>query len=274
MFGKDKKNQVDNDQLRNFIDSLLTSLEDPLVCNKIRKIIQEEAVSVKNTGAGQAELQGDIVEKEKECKKLRDELLSVQQKLTATENRCKEAEKEIVQLRKALKKAQADFEDADAKFAKSQHNYAVLQKEKTALDAVVLPFQKAFALYCALTPHVKSLLQNIFPHENLFDFIFCGVREDNLSSLWDFCANTIKNGGENLPELMSLFDFFLEWNHHQYQTPKFKRLALSPGEKYNEDTAQRDRTSVPSGKIETVIFQGFAYTANDKLVRKSIVHVG
>ncbi|MBQ7178018.1 MAG: hypothetical protein IJS08_11450 [Victivallales bacterium] len=148
-----------------------------------------------------------------------------------------------------------------------------LQKRVAELDEAVQPFQAAFAQYRALTPKTKELLHSIFPHENIWDFIFCGVREDNMTSLWDFCANTIKNGGDNLKELAALFDFFLQWNHRQYETPKYKRLALVPGEKYSEDTAQRDRTSEPQGKIVSVLFQGLAYVANNKVFRKSIVHV-
>jgi len=228
-------------------------------CNKLRKENDQLSNEIAELRKSFATLKNLSKQQEGDLKSERHERQRLEEQLKARIN----------EARKLQEKAQ-EFKD---KCGELVTELEALKKKKAELDKAVQPFQAAFDQYSSLTSKTKELLHSIFPHDNIWDFIFCGVREDNMTSLWDFCANTIKNGGDNLQELAALFDFFLQWNHRQYETPKYKRLALVPGEKFSEDTAQRDRTSEPQGRIVSVLFQGLAYVANNKVFRKSIVHV-
>ena len=199
-------------------------------------------------------------------KLLEEELQDVKNVKQKIEEKLNETAKHEQELKRQVQEKEKSLDEL-------QKICSSLKREKADIDKVILPFQNAYKVFCSLSPKVKEQLNGIFPNDNLWDFIFCGTREDNLTSLWDFCANTLKNGGDNLTELEQLFDFFLSCNHRQYATPKFKRLSLNCGEEFDENSAQRDRTSRPIGQITTVLFQGIAYAANDKVVRKSIVHV-
>ena len=285
-----------------FKDNLLKLLDtDNDVRRKIADVAEHWQVQPGNsvdipggTAEPQDDLEAKLSQQTAECDKLRtenarlsNEIATLRNRILMLENQYKQQDDDLKkecherqQLEKQLKLRMDEAQKMRAEAQKLEEKCESLQKERDALnervmelDAAVQPFQAAFAQYRALTPKTKELLHSIFPHDNIWDFIFCGVREDNMTSLWDFCANTIKNGGDNLKELAALFDFFLQWNHRQYETPKYKRLAIVPGEKYCEDTAQRDRTSEPQGKIVSVLFQGLAYVANNKVFRKSIVHV-
>lgn len=272
MLGSKKQTSAE-EQIENFISWMLKSFEDQRIISKLKEIVLP-TVPVNGNVSASIPDNNKYPDDEAKCKQLKDELdaknIELQDVKTELKNLKEELKKAVLQ----VQKRDEEFTQAEAKAVKLQKQFDGIAKQYNELAVAVKPFQAAFDKYRSLTPKVKNLLQGIFPNEDLYGFIFCGIREDNLTSLWDFCANTIKNGGDNLKELMELFDFFFEWNHRQYGSPKYKRLTLKVSDKFNEDTAQRDRTSVPIGKIETVIFQGFAYASNDKLVRKSIVHVG
>ncbi len=273
------------DLLKDFLLKMLDT--DETVRRKVVEVAGSQQLSsvgregaCSGSGVAKDDMEARLRAKAGECDALRKELAETKNDFKRKAGDLEREQQLRLQLEeqsrahlKELGLLQEKIQKLEDKCREMQVGRDALQERTAELERMIQPFQAAFEQYKALSPKTRELLRGIFPREDIWDFVFCGTREDNLASLWNFCADAIKNGGDDFKELSELFDFFLQWNHRQYGKPKYKRLDLAEGEEFNENTAQRDRESVPQGKINSVLFQGYAFAANNKVVCKSIVHV-
>ena len=198
-----------------------------------------------------------------------------------TENDLKAASATLDETKKALEAANATIAErekalktAESEFLALKTEYDILKKAHDEEQKIRQPYSEAFKLFQELPPEMRENMRGILRGENVNQFIFVGMQEENIGRLWDFCANEAKKKSEHTEKLSKIFWFLFEKCQQQlHDTPIYEKAAIAVGDKFDEDFSTRDGDSAPLGKISKIWLYGYNRCIGNKVVKKSIVHV-
>ncbi|TKH02108.1 hypothetical protein FC682_22335 [Peribacillus simplex] len=222
-----------------FIESLMVSLQDERVIEKIKAIA--EAGSFSQMG----EYKELLREKEKEIARLQQEIESKKEEISEYQIKITHLNEKMEAYFTELQKRRADYREAEELYE------AVQQLSETT----------------------KSSLKGIFKGGSVQEFIVCGVQYENISSLWDFIKNEIMEGREQEREiLLALFLYFFQEYVKTYDTPLYKIQQVKMNEIFREDLYIRALNSKISGNITDILLPGYI-SINGKTIKKSVVRI-
>ncbi|GAB6259353.1 MULTISPECIES: hypothetical protein [Peribacillus] len=222
-----------------FIESLMVSLQDERVIEKIKAIA--EAASFSQMGEYKELLRG----KEKEIARLQQEIESKKEEISEYQIKITHLNEKMEAYFTELQKRRADYREAEELYE------AVHQLSETT----------------------KNSLKGIFKGGSVQEFIVCGVQYENISSLWDFIKNEIMEGREQEREiLLALFLYFFQEYGKTYDTPLYKIQQVKMNEVFREDLYIRALNSKISGNITDILLPGYI-SINGKTIKKSVVRI-
>ena len=174
----------------------------------------------------------------------------------------------------ALKSSETTILTLKAEHDKLQAEYDLLKKANDEEQKIRQPYSEAFRLFQELPPEMRENMRGILRGENVNQFIFVGMQEENIGRLWDFCANEAKRKSEHTEKLSKIFWFLFEKCQQQlHDSPTYEKATIAVGDKFDEDLSTRDGDSAPLGKISKIWLYGYNRCIGNKVVKKSIVHV-
>ena len=222
-----------------FIESLMVSLQDERVIEKIKAIA--EAGSFNKMG----EYKELLREKEKEIARLQQEIESKKEEIS-------ECQIKITHLNGKMEAYFAELQKRRADYREAEELYEAVQQ---------------------LSHSTKSSLKGIFKGGSVQEFIVCGVQYENISSLWDFIKNEIMEGREQEREiLLALFLYFFQEYSKTYDTPLYRIQQVKMNEVFREDLYIRALNSKISGNITDILLPGYI-SINGKTIKKSVVRI-
>jgi len=108
--------------------------------------------------------------------------------------------------------------------------------------------------------------------EMLKGFLACGVQEKNISSLWDYVKDELREEkNSDIKSLKTIFNFFFEGYNRAY--PMYEVQKVKVGDVFDTEEYIKTNTSSVSGKVDEVVFSGWVNAKTQKIVKKSIVKV-
>ncbi|MCK1986229.1 MULTISPECIES: coiled-coil domain-containing protein [Peribacillus] len=222
-----------------FIESLMVSLQDERVTEKIKAIA--EAGSFNQMG----EYKELLREKEKEIARLQQEIESKKEEISEYQIKITHLNGKMEAYFTELQKRRADYREAE-------ELYEAVQQ---------------------LSHSTKSSLKGIFKGGSVQEFIVCGVQYENISSLWDFIKNEIMEGREQEREiLLALFLYFFQEYSKTYDTPLYRIQQVKMNEVFREDLYIRAPNSKISGNITDILLPGYI-SINGKTIKKSVARI-
>ncbi len=255
------------DEEKNNLELLIKEKEEEIEeMGKILKKIKEllgvsEKSEIEDKIIGKNKELKDLIEKKKE---LELELESFSKKMN------KEKEKltsEINQIKEELGNAKEDVKKSLSKnteLSKTVDFY----REKFEKDL------KAYSIYTGLSDNTKDSLKGIFRDNSLEGFIACGIQEKNISSLWDYIKDEIREEkNSDIKNLKEMFYFLFE--KYRLAFPIFELQEISIGDNFVDDNHIRHSSSKEvNGAISEVVFRGWVNNKTNKAVKKSVVKMG
>lgn len=177
-----------------------------------------------------------------------------------------------------LQRAQGEFEAYRTSVQKKMQESVQQAKELAHWQADYGAFAAAYEGFSALSLRHRVAIAGIFGGcDTPFDF-FCGaLQRGHLEQLWDYVGDEL--GAVDADEadktnLSALFAFsFAAVNHSQYE-PLFRRLEIPIGAVFDGDAMGRATGSPQLGRVERVIFAGFAHAVTGHVIRRSLVYLG
>ena len=121
--------------------------------------------------------------------------------------------------------------------------------------------------YLQLDAGTRNNLAGIFGNGNTaLEFLSGAVQEQHLHSLWDYTAR------HNIDTLKKIFDFAFAMYNKGFKEPPYTRLEISPGHWYDDELMKLTPSSLQSGNVSQILFQGYRY-GNGNVIKKSIVEL-
>ncbi len=133
---------------------------------------------------------------------------------------------------------------------------------------------RAYEIYQTLNSSTKSSLDGIFKDSSLQGFIACGIQDKNISSLWDYIQNELRdNSNSDIANLIKIFDFL--FSRYIIAYPIFSIQNVNIDDKFDTDDYIRDNSSnAVSGNISQIVLRGWVNKKTNKIIKKSVVKVG
>ncbi|OAH52821.1 hypothetical protein AWH48_13495 [Domibacillus aminovorans] len=222
-----------------FIDTLLISLQDERIIEKINEIIEADTFNQPR------ETKRLLKEKEEEIARFQQELDSKEREIIDYKIKINELNQKIDSYLYELQKRRADYQEAEELYNSIQH----------------------------LSEETRNSLKRIFKGTTVQDFIFCGVQYENISSLWDFIKNEAMEGrGHERETLIAIFRYFFQAYSKTFDTPLYKTQEVQINDVFREDLHIRASDSKISGNITEILLPGYI-SINGKIIKKSIVKI-
>jgi chromosome segregation ATPase len=239
-----------------------------------------------------------------EDEEIQEAILAIKKSKKKKENNLediiKEKDKEIEMLKSLVEKFKKCFAEEEVKTEKLTKNVNVKDNELTALeeakdrlkteikemnseknklskkvDFYRDNFEKeltTYALYEGLCSSTKASLKGIFKDDSLKGFLACGLQEKNISSLWDYIKDELREEeNADIKSLKTIFYFFFEGYNRAYPMYEVQKVAL--GDEFDTEEHIKTNASSVSGKVDEVVFTGWVNGKTKKIVKKSIVRV-
>lgn len=231
----------------------------------LRKIKELLGVSEKS------EIEDKIISKNKELEDLIEKKKELELELESFSKKMnKEKEKstsEINQIKEELGNAKEDVK-------KSLLENTKLSKKVDFYREAFEKDLKAYSIYTELSDSTKYSLKGFFGDCSLQGFVAGGVQEKNISNLWDYIKDEIREEkNPDINKLREIFYFFFE--KYSLIFPIFELQEVSVGDNFVEDNHIRHSSSKEvNGAISEVVFRGWVNHKTNKTVKKSVVKMG
>ena len=194
-------------------------------------------------------------------------------KLAEKERINQDCTEKVKELKKELQTASDALKEKSDTIKLQIKKLAETEKRLNTLQTIIEPFQKIYAEYEKLPELIKHNMSGIFPGNTMWDFIFCGMREEILPALWDQWLNVQQRNPKACGSLEKIFMFFFERINRLHEEPDYELLVPEIGSDFDSEVASRDHSSNARGTIEQVLLPGFSYASNGRIIRKPRVHV-
>ena len=177
-----------------------------------------------------------------------------------------------------LQRVQGEFEEYKTCVQKEMRESSKRAKELARWQGDYGELAAVYADFSALSPRHRDAIAGIFGGgDTPFDF-FCGaLQRGHLEQLWDYVVDELGAGDADEADtanLSALFAFsFAAVNRSQYE-PLFRRLEIPLGTVFDGDAMGRAAGSPQLGRVERVIFAGFAHAVTGHVIRRSLVYLG
>jgi len=219
--------------------------------NSLEDIIKEKDEEI--------EVLKGLVEKFKKCfadEEVKTENLT--KNLNLKDNELRELEEAKNRLKNEVKEMQSEKNKLSKKVDFYRDNF---EKELST-----------YTLYKELSSSTKASLKGIFKDDSLKGFLACGVQEKNISSLWDYVKDELREEeNSDIKSLKAIFYFFFEGYNRAYPMYEVQKVAL--GDVFDTEEHIKTNASSVSGKVDEVVFTGWVNSKTKKIVKKSIVRV-
>lgn len=174
------------------------------------------------------------------------------------ENELRELEEAKNRLQTEIKEMRSEKENLSKKVDFYRNNF---EKELTT-----------YALYEGLSSSTKASIKGIFKDDSLKGFLACGLQEKNISSLWDYVKDELREEeNSDIQSLKSIFYFFFEGYRKAY--PMYEMQKVTVGDAFDTEEHIKTNASAVSGKVDEIVFSGWVNSKTKKIVKKSIVGV-
>ena len=198
----------------------------------------------------------------------------------------KEKDKEIEMLKGLVEKFKNCFTDKEVKTENLTNNMNLKDNELRELEEAKNKLSKevdfyrdnfekeltTYTLYEGLSSSTKASIKGIFKDDSLKGFLACGVQEKNISSLWDYVKDELREEkNSDIKSLKTIFNFFFEGYNRAY--PMYEVQKVKVGDVFDTEEYIKTNTSSVSGKVDEVVFSGWVNAKTQKIVKKSIVKV-
>lgn len=177
-----------------------------------------------------------------------------------------------------LQRVQGEFEAYRTSVKKKMQESLQQAKELARWQGDYGELAAVYADFSALSSRHRDAIAGIFGGCDTPLNFFCGaLQRGHLEQLWDYVGDEL--GAVDVDEadttnLSALFAFsFAAVNRSQYE-PLFRRLEISLGAAFDGDTMGRAAGSPQLGRVERVIFAGFAHAVTGHVIRRSLVYLG
>ena len=203
-------------------------------------------------------LEYSIKEKDNEIEMLKGLVENLTKTMNIKENKLRELE----ELKDRLKIGIKDVKSKNNKLSKKVDFYrTTFEKELTT-----------YALYEGLSSSTKASLKGIFKDDSLKGFLACGVQENNISSLWDYVKDELREEkNSDIKSLKTIFYFFFDSYQRAFPIYRVQKVAL--GDEFDNEEHIKTNSSSVIGKVDEVVFVGWVNSKTKKIVKKSIVRV-
>jgi len=200
-----------------------------------------------------------LVEKLKKC--FREEEVK-SEKLTKDIDIKNNKLRELEELKNRLKFGIKDLKSKNNKLSKKVDFYRnTFEKELNT-----------YALYEGLNSSTKSSLKGIFKDDSLQGFLACGVQEKNISSLWEYVKDELREEkNSDIKNLKTIFYFFFDSYKRAFPIYKVQNVAV--GDEFDNEEHIKTNSGSVSGKVDEVVFVGWVNSKTNKIIKKSIVRV-
>ena len=210
-------------------------------------------------------------EKKLELNALRDRIKDMEESHEAELNRIKENHQN------ELQKEKENFDEYRQSVEQQVEEAAKNQKELARWQADYGELAAAYDNFSALNLKHRNEIAGIFGGCDTPGSFFCGAfQKGHLEQLWDYVRDEIVEEDveeEEQKRLSSLFDFSFEAVNCSQREPLFRRLAASVGDAFDGDIMSRTAKSPQLGRVERLVFAGFAHEVTGNVVRRSLVEL-
>lgn len=178
---------------------------------------------------------------------------------TSLMNKLKQSEDKIINLQNAI--------------SISLEKENKLKKECELLKGKFTKEQEIYDIYKHLEADDLISLKGIFCGNSLEEFIYCGVQEKGIESLWEYIRIKALNGG-TIDNLKEVFIFFFHAHNKIYKSPLYLLLGNQEGIEFDDNQHIRvGSDSRVAGKITQTIMSGYRNIITNKIVKKSLVKI-
>lgn len=183
-----------------------------------------------------------------------------------------ELERELRTKDRSLEKAQADRQEFVRQHERDQESLKSARNDlkKFQVFSVV---SDAYDAYKSLSPESRRAIESIVNGKDLLVFACSGVQESNLDRFWDVCNEYFIEGEREAQSLAKVFDAFFSLAQSLGTINSIERLSVESGDRFDNDFCTRISHSAPTGNVKEVLFQGYRYKSNRKIVKKTLVRV-
>ena len=240
---------------RNFTDELLELLDEPIIVEKIRLIVNTSKTEQLNR-LSHANL-GDNTNDFDAC------LQTIKKEHQELSLNYENAKKELDQLNSENDKINAEYDKLNLDYEKI--------KKEILPDSIT---KEMYVIFTNLDISIKNDLKGIFKNETYENFIACGCQKENINTLWEFIKSRIsKDKYDQLDDLNKIFIYFIECYNSISNTPTLSIQTVEIGDIFDTSLHIRDQNSKSSGKITNIYLFGYQNAINKKIMNKSIVRV-
>lgn len=255
------------DEEKNNLELLIKEKEEEI--EKMGKILKKikELLGVSE----KSEIEDKIISKNKELKDLIEKKKELELEL---ESFSKKMNKEKEKLTSEINQIKEELGNAKEDVKKSLSKNTELSKTVDFYREAFEKDLKAYSIYTELSDNTKDSLKGIFRDNSLEGFIACGIQEKNISSLWDYIKDEIREEkNSDIKNLKEMFYFLFE--KYRLAFPIFELQEVFIGDNFVDDNHIRHSSSKEvNGAISEVVFRGWVNNKTNKTVKKSVVKMG
>ena len=190
-----------------------------------------------------------------------------------------EHQQELSQLSEQHK---ADMRQKNSEFATYKSSVAIqmqaAEQNKIELERWQSDYSEldeAYRNFSNLSDKHKDAIAGIFGGcDTPLDFLCGSVQKVHLEQLWDYMCdelNALDFDDSEYNRFSSLFDFSFNAVNRSQREPLYRRLTATPGDAFNADTMRRTTNSKQLGRVNRLVFAGFAHEVTGSVVRCSLV---
>jgi len=229
--------------------------------------LKEEREKIKEMGKMINKLKELLGISEKKNEKQSSSITKKDNELKLLEKEKDKLNKEIIFVQNKLKEKKEELVQVESK-NNNLSNKVSFYRESFEEDL------RTYELYTQLLDNTKTSLKGIFKDDTLKGFIACGIQDRNISSLWDYIKDEIREEkNADIPKLKSIFNFLFE--RYQMAYPIFNLQEVEEGNIFDDFKYIRHNSSKEvSGTISEVVFKGWINNKTNKVIKKSIVKMG
>ena len=220
---------------------------------------------------------------EGENNSLRSQLRTVEEKARAAEERARAAEDRTRALEGEKRSLQSQLTAAEDRTRTLEGDNNYLQSQLLAANDRASKAEEEnnkrlprgwalFQKYPALSENVRRNLDIVFRRENDFAAFICGgAQEDCLDIIWNTAQNALGNNQNDAALLADIFDYCLELVNASKANPWYELLQTNVGDEFDYNKHVPTGDSAAQGRIVEVLLLGYKKISNGERIIKKSI---
>ncbi len=176
---------------------------------------------------------------------------------------------DYIHLKQTLDQSISDFKH---QINEKEHLIERSQQEITFLSQRFSKEQELFNQYNSLSFETKESLNGIFKGNTLEEFVYCGVQEESILSLWEYTKKMALEG-KDIYVLKKIVYHFLQAYNVNYNQALYVLLDDAVGTEFDNEKHIRVSMGNVSGLITTEYLKGYKNSNTNRIIKKSVVKI-